>query len=124
MGQGHNGESGRILVLCFHFLAKRIGQSHDFCFFLDSGLCWAFPSLLCGEGREREFGQEQKNSHAFLEVCLRIIQELEEVRGFSCSEASYGRAVLVRVVFASSCLMCTFILVSDAPSPSPRIVRE
>ncbi len=28
--------------------------------FLDSGLCQAFPSLLCGKGRESEFGQEQK----------------------------------------------------------------
>jgi hypothetical protein len=118
------GKVGEFLFCVSIFFAKRIGQSHDFCFFLYSGLCQSFPSLLCGEGRESEFGQKQKISHAFLEVCLRIIQELEEVRGFSCSEASYGRAVLVRVVFASSCLMCTFILVSDAPSPSPRIVRE
>ena len=31
-GQGHNGKLGGILFLCFHFLAKRIRQSHDFCF--------------------------------------------------------------------------------------------
>ena len=38
MGQGHNGKSGRFLVLCFHFLVERIERGHDFCFFLDSGL--------------------------------------------------------------------------------------
>ena len=55
-----------------------------------SGL--SFPS--CAEkGRESGFvlaqGRDRSKSlSAFLEVCLRIIQEFEEVRGFSCSEAS------------------------------------
>jgi hypothetical protein len=38
---------------------------------------------------------------AFLEVLLRVVEKLEEVRGFSCSEASDGRVILVRVIFAS-----------------------
>ena len=52
----------------------------------------SFPS--CAEkGRESEFvlaqGRDRSKSLcAFLEVCLHIIQEFEEVRGFSCSEAS------------------------------------
>ena len=113
MGQGHSGESGRILVLCFHFLAKRIGQ------ILNSGRCRACPSLLCGEGRESEFEQKQKNSHAFLEVCLRIIQELEEVRDFSCSEASYGRVVLAGVVFASKLSVVDFYFSLRRAEPEP-----
>ncbi len=36
----------------------------------------------------------------FLEVCLFVVKEFEEVRGLSCSEASNGRIVLIRVVFA------------------------
>ena len=49
-----------------------------------------------------------KSVRAFLEVCLRIIQELEEVRGFSCSEASYSRVILVRVVLASKLSVLDF----------------
>jgi hypothetical protein len=37
---------------------------------------------------------------AFLEVLLRIVEKLEEVRGFSCSETGDGRVILVRVIFA------------------------
>jgi len=44
-GQGHNWKLGEISFLCFHFLAKRIRQSHDFCLFLESGLCRGFPFL-------------------------------------------------------------------------------
>ncbi len=75
-----------------------------------SGL--SFPS--CAEkGRESEFvlvqGRDRrKNLHTFLEVCLRIIQELEEVRGFSCSEARYSKVVLVEVVLASKLLVVDF----------------
>jgi hypothetical protein len=54
-GQGHNEKVGEISCLRFHFLVKRIKQSHDVCFFLDSGLCRAFLSFLCGKRRESEF---------------------------------------------------------------------
>ncbi len=37
---------------------------------------------------------------AFLEVFLRIVEKLEEVRGFSCSKASDGRVILVWMIFA------------------------
>ncbi len=37
---------------------------------------------------------------AFLEVLPHVVEKLEEVRGFSCSEASDGRVILVRVIFA------------------------
>ena len=55
---------------------------------------------------------------------MHIIQELEEVRGFSCSETSYGMVILIGVVFAGKLLVVDFMSVSDAPSPSPRIMRE
>ncbi len=41
------------------------------------------------------------DSRAFLEVLLRIVEKLEEIRGLSCSETGDGRVVLVGVVFAS-----------------------
>ncbi len=37
---------------------------------------------------------------AFLEVLLHVVEKLEEVRGFSCSEAGDGRVIFVRVIFA------------------------
>jgi hypothetical protein len=37
---------------------------------------------------------------AFLEVFLRVVEKLEEVRCFSCSKASDGRAILVWMIFA------------------------
>jgi hypothetical protein len=36
---------------------------------------------------------------AFLEVFLRVVEKLEEVRGFSCSKASDGRVILVWMIF-------------------------
>jgi hypothetical protein len=83
---------------------------------------FSFPPVW-GKGGRVDLNRS-RNSRMFLEVCLCIIQELEEVRGFSCSEASYGRVVLVGVIFVSKLSVVTFYLVSDAPSPSPRIVRE
>ncbi len=41
-----------------------------------------------------------KNSRMFLKIFLRIIQELKEVRGLRCREASDSRVVLVGVIFA------------------------
>jgi len=61
-----------------------------------------------------------KNSHTFLEVCLCIIQELEEVRGFSCSEASYGRVVLVGVIFASRLSVLNFYFGLRRAEPEPQ----
>ncbi len=61
-----------------------------------------------------------KNSCAFLEVCLHIFQELEEVRGFSCSEASYGRVVLVRVIFASKLSVVNFYFSLRCSEPKPQ----
>jgi len=49
---------------------------------------WRDNEFVMTKGRDRS-----KSLRAFLEVCLRIIQELEEVRGFSCSEASYSRVI-------------------------------
>ncbi len=41
------------------------------------------------------------DSCAFLEVLLRVVEKLEEIRGLSCSETGNGRVVLVGVVLAS-----------------------
>jgi len=63
MGQGHNRKSGRFLVLCFHFLVERIGRGHDFCFFLDSGLCRAFPPSCLGKGGRVNLDRSKKLTH-------------------------------------------------------------
>ncbi len=60
-----------------------------------------------------------RNSRTFLEVCLRIIQEFEEVRGFSCSEASYGRVVLAGVIFASRLSVVNFYFGLRRAEPEP-----
>ncbi len=63
-------------------------------------------SCLCKKGRESESDLARggltgaKNSCVFLKIFLRIILELKEVRGLGCREASDGRVVLVRVIFA------------------------
>ena len=81
----------------------------------------SFPS--CAEKRwESEFvlaGTGVKALCTFLEVCLRIIQELEEVRGFSCSEASYCRVVLVGVVLASKLSVVDFYFSLGCSKPKP-----
>ena len=69
-------------------------------------LGFSFPPVW-GNGGRVDLNRS-RNSCTFLEVCLHIIQELEEVRGFSCSEASYGRVVLVGVIFASKLLLVNF----------------
>ena len=50
---------------------------------------------------------------------MRIIQELEEVGGFSCSEASYGRVVLVWVIFASKLSVVDFNFSLRRAEPEP-----
>ena len=75
-----------------------------------SGL--SFPSRA-KKARNSEFvmtkvRDRSESLRAFLEVCLHNIQELEEVRDFSCSEATYSRVVLVRVVLASKLSVLDF----------------
>ena len=84
------------------------------------GLEGPFPPSCVGEGQESEFGQKQKNSHTFLEVCLCIILELEEVRRFSCSDTSYGRVVLVGVIFASKLSVVNFYFSLRRAEPEPQ----
>ena len=60
-----------------------------------------------------------RNSCTFLEVCLHIIQELEEFRGFNGSEASYGRVVLVGVIFASKLSVVNFYFSLRRAEPKP-----
>jgi len=61
-----------------------------------------------------------QNSHTLLEVCLHIIQEIEEVRGFSCSEASYGRVVLVGVICVSKLSVVNFYFSLRCAKPEPQ----
>ena len=63
---------------------------------------------------------KKRNSHTLLEVCLRIIQELEEVRGFTCSETSYGRVILVGVVFAGKLSVVDFYFSLRRSEPKPQ----
>ena len=57
--------------------------------------------------------------HAFLEVCLHIIQELEEVIGFSFSEASYSRVDLVGMVLARKLSVVDFSFSIGLFEPKP-----
>ena len=77
---------------------------------------FSFPPVWGKGGR---VDLRSRNSRTFLEVCLCIIQELEEVRGFSCSEASYGRVVFVRVIFASKLLVVNFYFGLRRAEPKP-----
>ena len=63
--------------------------------------------------------EQKRNLRTLFEVCLRIIQELEEVGGFSCSEASYGRVVLVWVIFASKLSVVDFNFSLRRAEPEP-----
>ena len=48
---GKTGKWEIFFVFVFPFSCGRIGHGHDVCFFLDSGLCRAYPSLfVCGKG--------------------------------------------------------------------------
>ena len=91
---GKTGKWEIFFVFVFPFSCGRIGRGHDFCFFLDSGLCRAFPSILCGEGRESEFGQKQKTHTRSLRYACALFRSLKK------SEAS----VAVRPVMAGSFL--------------------
>ena len=78
---------------------------------------FSFPPVW-GKGGRVDLNRS-RNSRTFLEVCLRIIQEFEEVRGFSCSEASYGRVVLVGVIFASKLSVVNFYFGLRRAEPEP-----
>ena len=78
---------------------------------------FSFPPVW-GKGGRVDLNRS-RNSRTFLEVCLHIIQELEEVRGFSCSEASYGRVVLVGVIFASKLSVVNFYYGLRRAKPEP-----
>ena len=80
-------------------------------------LGFSFPPMWGKGGRVNL--NRSRNSRTFLEVCLCIIQVLEEVRGFSCSEASYGRVILVGVIFASKLLVVNFYFSLRRAEPEP-----
>ncbi len=62
-GKGKTGK-WEIFLFCVSISWGRIGRGHDICFFLDSGLCRAFPSLLGKGGRwESGFGQKRELTH-------------------------------------------------------------
>ncbi len=85
-------------------------------------------SCLCKKGWESKSDLVQggltgaKNSHVFLEIFLCIIQELKEVRGLGCREASDGRVVLVGVIFVGklSVVDLDFNLRCAKPKPKNR----
>ncbi len=95
--EGHNGKHwkvGNFLVVVFPFTCGRIGRGHDIRFFLDSGLCRAFPFLLCG-GMAGEWIWTEAETHAH---SLRYAYAL--FRSLKKSEAS----VAVRPVMEGSFL--------------------